>query len=60
MIDCSAPPVVMPAHAGIHALLFLQQSQIVDAACAGMTWTQRRWVSHFATWYSGNRREIGR
>jgi hypothetical protein len=51
MIDCSAPPVVMPAHAGIHALLFLQQSQIVDAACAGMTWTQRRWVNLCVGWH---------
>jgi hypothetical protein len=51
MIDCSAPPGVMPAHAGIHALLFLQQSQIVDAACAGMTWTQRRWVNLCVGWH---------
>jgi hypothetical protein len=55
MIDASVLPSVMPAHAGIHDLLSLQQRESWIPACAGMTGgsglcvnVQGRWYQSFA------------
>ena len=42
----------MSAQAGIHDLLLLDEGKSWMPACAGMTWTQRRWMDlYFDRYY---------